>query len=81
MGKHLAFIINRNNLRKFGDSSQAQSLRTWGGTPSEPYALLTSSFGRALRTCRIEIMEGGIEVERVKFGGGGAFMSSKAELF
>ena len=57
VGKHFLFIINRNSLLRIGDSSEAHSLRTRGGTPSEPYALLMLSFDRA-RTRQIGIMVG-----------------------
>ena len=80
-GKFLDLKMRRNNLEKTGDSSDAHSRRTRGGIPSEPYALVTSSFERTQWTLRVENIGKGIGLEDGGFGGGGALESSKVELF
>ena len=77
----MVLIIRRNNLEMTGDSSDAHSRRTRGGIPSEPYALLTSSFDKTRWTLRVEVIGGGIALEGGGLGGGGALESSKVELF
>ena len=80
-GKFLDLKMRRNNLEKTGDSSDAHSRRTRGGIPSEPYALVTSSFERTQWTLRVENIGKGMGLEGGGFGGGGALESSKVELF
>ena len=73
-------MISRKSLEKTGDSSNAHSRRTRGVIPSEPYALVTSSFDRTRWTLLVENIGGGIKVEGGGLGGGGALESSKVEL-
>ena len=80
-GKVFVLKTRRKSLEITGDSSDAHSRRTRGGIPSEPYALVMSSFDRARRTRRIEKMGKGIKLVGGGFGGGGALESSKVELF
>ena len=74
-------MISRNNLEMTGDNSDAHSRRTRGGIPSEPYALVTSSFERTRWTLRDENIGGGIGLVGGGLGGDGALESSKVELF
>src|ERR1700755_826644 len=70
----------RNNLPRHCASSEAQVLRTTGGTPSGPYAFLVLSSVRAEMTSLKEILISGIiELEGVE-GGEIAPESSKVEL-
>ena len=73
--------LRRNSLEKTGDNSDAHSRRTRDGIPSEPYALVTTSFERTHWTQRVENIGKGIGLEDGGFGGGGALESSKVELF
>ena len=80
-GRFFVLRMKRINVEKTGDSSDAHSRRTRGGIPSEPYALVTSSFERTQWTLRVENIGKGIGLEDGGFGGGGALESSKVELF
>ena len=66
-GKFLDLKMSRNNLEKTGDSSDAHSRRTRGGIPSEPYALVTSSFDRMQWTLRVENIGKGIGLALMTF--------------
>ena len=80
MGNILLLMISLKSLANTGDSSDAHSLRTRGGIPSEPYAFVTSRFSKARWTRWVEIIGGGMGEEGGGLGGKGALESSKVEF-
>ena len=68
-----------NNLAKTGDSKDAHSRRTPAGFPSEPYALVKSSFYRTQRTQRVENIGKFMGLDGGGFRGGGLLESFRVE--
>ena len=70
----------RKSLPRQGVSTEAQFLRTTGGTPSGPYALLVLRPERAEKTSLEEILITGMEKSEGGIDGGTAPESFRVEL-